>query len=186
MKPRQRSLHDPTVSTQPASVGCAATCNLGINSSGSKLIAMRLGVVSSVGVQPIGAASRTPGLPRTGGIASTKGISCPTSAALAPVNVVASGMPPPSVITWCLLPGFERSVGFGPVFSPPPRARQRRTVNNRTRPVDAVGAVDLSQQRARAGPARHRPRASRAVAASKSYRCHSPSPGAGLPSRCRS
>lgn len=33
-----------------------------------------------------------------------------------------SGVPLPSVSTWCLLRGLAPSVGFGPVLSPPPTA----------------------------------------------------------------
>ena len=36
MKPRQRSHHDPTVTTQPAPVGRAAPCKMGINPSGAR------------------------------------------------------------------------------------------------------------------------------------------------------
>jgi hypothetical protein len=45
------------------------------------------------------------------------------SCRLAPVKRTASGTPRPSQITWRLLPRFARSVGFGPVSSPPHVAR---------------------------------------------------------------
>ena len=39
-----------------------------------------------------------PGFPRTGGMASTRGMSCVTSFAFAPVSITANGIPFPSVI----------------------------------------------------------------------------------------
>jgi hypothetical protein len=65
----------------------------------------------------------SPDGPERSGMLSTKGNSWLTSGTLAPVTVVASGMPWASVKTWCLVPNFPRSVGLGPVWSPPPRAR---------------------------------------------------------------
>jgi hypothetical protein len=63
-----------------------------------------------------------PGLPRgpmMGGIASTNGSSWVESCALAVESRTASGMPFRSTTTWYLVPAFPRSVGFGPVCSPP-------------------------------------------------------------------
>jgi hypothetical protein len=37
---------------------------------------------------------------------------------LPPVNETASGMPCPSVMMWCLLPGRARSTGLGPLLGP--------------------------------------------------------------------
>src|SRR4051812_11184862 len=63
-----------------------------------------------------------PKRPRIGAMASTSGISCVTSCRLAALVITANGTPPASVTTWCLLARLRRSVGFGPVSSPPPGA----------------------------------------------------------------
>src|SRR5690242_8247982 len=51
-------------------------------------------------------------------MASISGMSWVTSCRLPPVSVAASGMPPASVITWCLDPARARSTGLGPVLAP--------------------------------------------------------------------
>ena len=53
--------------------------------------------------------------PAREGIASTNSNSWVTSGRLAPVRIVASGMPFASVIRWCFDPALRRSVGLGPV-----------------------------------------------------------------------
>jgi hypothetical protein len=63
-----------------------------------------------------------PGWPRgplTGGTASTIGSSSVESWVLAADRPTASGMPRRSTSRWYLEPGLPRSVGFGPVSSPP-------------------------------------------------------------------
>src|SRR5262245_43592135 len=64
-----------------------------------------------------------PVFPATGGIASTTSSNSLTSGTLAAVTVADNGMPCASTTAWCLLPFFPRSVGLGPVSSPPPSAR---------------------------------------------------------------
>ena len=44
-----------------------------------------------------------------------------TSLRFSPVSDTASGMPWPSVRTWCLLPGRARSTGLGPLLDAPSR-----------------------------------------------------------------
>lgn len=51
----------------------------------------------------------------TAGTLSDKGSNCVTSLRFPPVSDAASGMPWPSVRTWCLLPGRARSTGLGPL-----------------------------------------------------------------------
>src|SRR5271157_717957 len=138
MKPRERSLHDPTVATQPASVECAATCNLRINSSASKPIAMRLRVVSPVGVHSIGAPSRMPRLAPDRRDRVDQGFQ------LSDVRGVGAGQR-----------GRQRNasaVGYQMVFTArlrairrvwtslltPAQGAHRRTVDSRTRPVDLI------------------------------------------------
>jgi hypothetical protein len=69
-----------------------------------------------------------PPLPATGSMASTTSSSSLTSGTLAAVTSAASGIPWASTTAWCLLPLRPRSVGFGPVSSPPPRARVNELV----------------------------------------------------------
>ena len=57
--------------------------------------------------------------PATGGMRSTNGNRGVTSCRWAPVPPAAQRHPLASVITWCLLPGLPRSVGWGPVCAPP-------------------------------------------------------------------
>lgn len=71
-----------------------------------------------------------------GGKESTSGSSCVTSCSFAPVIVVANGVPSPSAMTWCLVPAFRRSVGFGPVFSPPVNRSHRGAIDQRAGPID--------------------------------------------------
>src|SRR5205085_8864838 len=125
-----------------------------------------------------------PGLPLMAGIASISGSSCVTSCALAAVKITASGIPPPSVITWCLLPAFALSVGLGPVFcpllKPAPKSYQQPRVTSR------VGRhYATSPAATRASVAIHRLLASRAAVASTSCHYRSPSLGVSPPSRCQ-
>ena len=63
----------------------------------------------------------------------------------APVRRTASGTPRPSQSRWRLLPRLARSVGFGPVWSPPYTARMEQC----PRPP----GTNQSDRRARANPA---------------------------------
>ena len=60
------------------------------------------------------------------GIASTKARASCESFRFAPVKRTASGTPRWSQIRWLLLPRLARSVGFGPVWSPPYTARMEQ------------------------------------------------------------
>src|SRR5215204_7156412 len=70
-----------------------------------------------------------------GGIASTRGSSCVESCVLAAERRTASGMPLRSTTKWYLEPGLPRSVGFGPVCSPP-FCPDAEAVHVRPAPVD--------------------------------------------------
>jgi hypothetical protein len=101
-----------------------------------------------------------------------------------PVIVRLVGMPPASTRTWRLVPGLPRSVGFGPVSSPPlwpARSRCRAsTGSSRSRSPRPAGRA------ARGGGApTPRPPASPGAFASRSCRSRSPSPGAASPKGCR-
>src|SRR5438132_12343848 len=64
---------------------------------------------------------------------------CVTSLTLAAVTVAANGMPWASVSTWCLLPDLPRSVGFGPVSSPPSGASTKEaSINARSQSIPAL------------------------------------------------
>ena len=75
-------------------------------------------VVAAVAVDPFRPAqgSSTPAADRWDGLIS--GMSWVMSLRLPPVRITASGIPLASVIRWCFEPGFARSTGLGPVWSP--------------------------------------------------------------------
>ena len=94
-----------------------------------------------------------------------------------------SGIPLESVIRWCLVPFFPRSVGFGPIASPPflpgclmhPRQlAPSQSFRHRSRLQAGSGAVGPISQAL----------ATRSTCASKSCRCRSPSLSADPPSEC--
>ncbi len=91
------------------------------------------------------AAGGRPRWPRTGGPASTRGRSGVTSCRGAPVRITARGMPWASVSPGCLLPGWLRSVRWGPVF-PRPHRTEGGAVDAGSGPVQWGGLVQLGQQ----------------------------------------
>ena len=94
-------------------------------------------------------------------------------------------MPLESVIRWCLVPFFPRSVGFGPIASPPflPGCLRhpRRLAPSRS---------SLHHSRLRAGSGAVRPisqvLATHSTCANRSFRFRTPSPSANPPSGCPS
>jgi hypothetical protein len=118
-------------------------------------------------------------------MASTSGTSWVTSCVFAPVRITASGTPWASVMTWCLLPSFRRSVGFGPVCAPLKRLGPMRS---RPPPVTSqvcrLRAVWLGAKHG--ASARRQLAAKRVGIASRSCRSRSPAPWAGSPTGCRS
>ncbi len=54
----------------------------------------------------------------TGGVFLSRGISWVTSLRFPPVGETGSGMPWPSTMRWCLVPGRARSTGLGPLLGP--------------------------------------------------------------------
>ena len=69
-----------------------------------------------------------------------------TSGTLAAVTVADNGTPRASVITWCLLPDLPRSVGFGPVSSPPSGALAKEaSISARPQSIWSA-AVEFCQQ----------------------------------------
>src|SRR5690606_3076359 len=101
-------------------------------------------------------------------MASATSVSAMLSWRLAPVRTTARGMPVRSTMMWRLVPGLPRSVGFGPVASPP---FWRGRMRHRWRPATSRSDLRDSVGRACGGgscPTSLRP-ASRAAVASRSY-----------------
>ena len=123
-------------------------------------------------------------MPRTGGTASSSGMSWVTSLRLPPVSVTASGMALPSVSRWCLLPGRARSTGLGPIASSPLWPGH---VRRRPRPASSRSGVRRAARPAThaAGP-RRRLGSSPATCASTSSLTRSRTAGEGRPRRSRS
>jgi len=65
---------------------------------------------------------------------------------LAAVTSLDRGMPFPSVRRWCFEPGFRRSVGLGPVFSPGPDRTERCRVDDAVFPIQKPGLVQAIQK----------------------------------------
>jgi hypothetical protein len=128
-------------------------------------------------------AGRFLGLPmhcRTGGTASISGSRSLLSCRFAFVRRRASGIPLPSTRRCRLLPDLPRSVGFGPIASPP---FSPQTMRCRLQPGSSRWRSPYPGGRAAHGAAAPRPQqlANRASAASRSCRSRSPSPWANRP-----
>ena len=119
MDPAQRPFHHPTEYPQAAAVLRPPLRHHRLDPQLTQSLAVWLRVVAPVAHQRVGLRPRWPAFPATAGSSLKSGANSLTSWMLAAVTLEASGMPWPSVITWCLLPGLARSTGLGPVFSPP-------------------------------------------------------------------
>jgi hypothetical protein len=107
------------------------------------------------------------------------------SCTLAAVCIMTSGMPCLSTTRWRFEPDLRQSVGFGPVASPPRgRVPCLHPGWPATNPVVRL-PPSFPIASGVADPRRPLP-AHRASAASRSSRCHSPSPAAAFPRECRS
>ena len=108
-----------------------------------------------------------------------------TSLRLPPVSDTASGVPWPSVSTWCFEPVGARSTGLGPVFGPPLSARTWE-LSITARDQSSFPAACNSASSTWCSRSRTRPHATRPACASKSCPTRSPVPWAGTPtaSRC--
>jgi hypothetical protein len=106
------------------------------------------------------------------------------SLTLAAVNTIASGMPWRSTTRWRFVPCLPRSVGFGPVFSPPlERVLSRHRWRLGSSRCDRLGRADLA--RPCGGGARPQPFASLEDDASRSSHCHSLALWGASPKGCR-
>lgn len=102
---------------------------------------------------------------------------------LAPVSLIANGMPDPSQIKWCLLPRLALSVGFCPVCSP-----QKSRAPNNCRPQHANSRfghhVKASSAMRNGSNPKFRPAANPADAASRSCRSRNPVLSAASAKEC--
>ena len=153
VQPRQGPLRHPAIDPQATAVlRSDAARRWGFRSPapptpGDAAVSRRLGSAYRLSGTRRGRSA----LRRTGGMSSTSGSSSLTSGTLAPVLWVTSGTPWPSVRTWCLVPGWPRSVGLGPVLIAAPQG-------------SGLGTIDLRRGTNRAcRPARARPRGSGAT-----------------------
>lgn len=83
------------------------------------MTAAALMIIDLVGVGLSGRRRGWPALPPMGGMLPGSSSDGMLSWILGVVSMKAGGMPPPSVIRRRLVPSLPRSVGFGPVLSPP-------------------------------------------------------------------
>jgi hypothetical protein len=120
IEPGKRPLHDPPLPAQSTPVRGATHGEPRHDMPRPQSAPNRRRVVAAT------QSGRCRGRPRSrcsGGIASTNARASCESFRFAPVRRTASGTPRPSQIRWRLLPRLARSVGFGPVWSPPYTAR---------------------------------------------------------------
>lgn len=91
-----------------------------------------------------------------------------------------NGMPFASVIRWCLVPFFPRSVGFGPIASPPFRP-DVRGIHGGSLPIDLPCVVLCLEQGLTQLVQISQAPAIRSACASGSPHCRSPFPSEGPP-----
>jgi hypothetical protein len=121
-QPCQRPLHHIPVVAQPLAGLDAAAGDPGRDPAAAQRLAAAWVVVPLVEMELGGRLRGRPGRPRgplTAGTASTTASSSIESWVLAAESATARGMPLRSTSRWYLVPGLPRSVGFGPVSSPP-------------------------------------------------------------------
>jgi hypothetical protein len=114
--PGDRPLHRPAGLTQPALVVDPLLGQDRLDAEFPQPLAVWLGVVGQIPLQGVGLLPGVADLARHRRDGRANWL---TSLPLAAVTELASGIPPASVIRWCLLPGLDRSTGLGPVASPP-------------------------------------------------------------------
>lgn len=98
MKPTICAFHNPPINTQAAAIFGISFGEHRFDAATPQSLAMAFGIIRTITLARWGR-RRLPRLLRIFGIASTSGINCVTSCALAPVKVVARGMPLASVST---------------------------------------------------------------------------------------
>lgn len=182
-QPGQGSLDLPAVTPEPFTAVDTAPGDPRNDGAGAALTAATTVIIALVGVELVRSATRTATSPPTGGTASRVGAIIQLSCRLAPLIVRPSGVPSPSTNRCRFVPALPRSVGLGPVSSPPLSYAWRRC---RARPGSSRAGRHCAA--APAGPdvalARPRPHATPPAAASTSCRC-SPSLQARPATGCR-
>ena len=119
MNPTDRPLHYPAKLPQAAAMLGPLLGQQRIDSQLTEALAVRFGVIRPVPQHGVGT---TLGMPRLAGYWRNRVEQRRQLVDLVDVGRRASldsGIPWASVITWCLLPGLDRSTGLGPVPSPP-------------------------------------------------------------------
>src|SRR5450759_697623 len=186
-QPAHSALDHPAMPPEPLFALDAAAGDSGGDPAAAEVVAATPVVVALVRVQLARAASGPPRLaptaphrPQPVEQRSSIMLSC----RLAPVTPIASGRPPASHRMWYLLPGLPRSVGFGPVSTPPflPGRLPSRPTSS-TSPAARPGPVRRAP--GRAAPPRLRRSATGAAVASTSSPSRSRARPATWPSRCR-
>ena len=118
VKPAQRSLDDPAMYTKATAVSRVPLGSPGGNADLSQSVAMGLGIVGAIGIQRIKPIAWRTDFPSNGRDRVDQFKQLRYVMFIGGGGCAMMGMPPPSVRIWCLLPGFRRSTGFGPVSSP--------------------------------------------------------------------
>ena len=127
--PGDGAFHDPSSGAEAGAMWLTAAGDTSADSLGAQQSAVFVMVVGPVGVDDSGPMMGRPRLPAMAGIASMSGRSWVMSWWLPPVSDAANGIPPASVIMWCLGPGRPRSTGRSllGLVSEPAHARRRST-----------------------------------------------------------
>ena len=138
--PGKGALDHPAVLAEMLGAVDAAAGDAGRDGALTQVFAATVEVVALVGVELLGRLRGRPRDCRIGWIASTTVVSAMLSCRLAPVRTTARGRPLRSTMMCRLVPGLPRSVGFGPIASPPfwpaPRKHPRSRETSRSRRQD--------------------------------------------------
>ena len=119
VEPRKGPLHDPPPPAQATPMLGAAHGQQGHDVTSPETAPYGRRVVAAIAEHTVRPLPRSSSFAMQWGIASTNARASCESFRFAPVRRTASGTPRPSQIRWRLLPRLARSVGFGPVWSPP-------------------------------------------------------------------
>jgi hypothetical protein len=125
-EPGEGAFHDPPPPAQATPMLCAAHGQQGHNVTRPQTAPNGSCVVAAIPEHTVRPLPRSPpyAMQRRNRIDQRQGFL--RVVRFAPVRRTASGTPRPSQIRWRLLPRLARSVGFGPVWSPPCTARMEQ------------------------------------------------------------
>ncbi len=122
VQPTERPLDRPSEHSQAAAVFGPTSRQTGNDPADLAGSPQPLRIIGPVSEQLGGITPGMADLPPDPRQAVQQGHEAPGVVAVRP-GITASGMPRPSTRMWCFDPNFRRSVGFGPVASPPPGDR---------------------------------------------------------------